>query len=112
MAEPVVSSIEIGCVSSVDVPHDLGEVSLWSGQHQVIVVAHETTSMDDGLVTCDSDFKEPKNPLSFFISSTEDLISFVAPRCDVLEGTGVCYSQWSCHLCSKNMPKRPSLSRV
>jgi len=63
------------------------------------VIVHEAVGVADPVVSIIDVIQSVQKKLSV-PGLSEDGLLFVAPRCDVIDGVGVFYAQWSCHGCS------------
>ena len=57
MAESFPLDVEIGAISAVDVPHNLGQVAGRRRQQQMIMVAHQAVGVDHRMVAFCSGFQ-------------------------------------------------------
>ena len=60
--------IEVAGVGAVDVVKDLGQIGTGCFQKNMIMIVHQTISMDDGIISLMSRFKVRKEPLRSFSS--------------------------------------------
>ena len=89
MARSLPFDVDIRRVCTIDVPHDLRQVARWCFQEQVIMVAHQAPGMNDRSIPHDCRFYIGEQPFPIFLA-LEDVLLFIASRCDMVECAGLC----------------------
>lgn len=87
VAEPFSLDVEVRGVRAVDVPHDLGQVGVRGLDEEVIVVAHQAVSVEDGPVTLMHLFEVLQEPLPVPLAPV-NAFSLVASGCYMVKRPG------------------------
>ena len=88
--------IEISCVGTVDMVHDLRKISRRAFKQQVVMVVHQTECMDNRIIFFESLFKIFKK--FFPVTLAFEYVFPVITACrHMVRGAGIVYSQGTSH---------------
>ena len=73
--------------------HGLGKICLGGFCEQMIMISHQTVSMDDDVITNRKIFKVSQEPFSIPVGG-KDGVSFITSLDDVIISSGVFDPQW------------------
>jgi len=97
MPAPLVALIEGVRERAVDMPDDLGEIAGRGRQEQMIVVAHEAIDVNGCPIAEDCAFQMAQETFPVPIGPV-DVLPFVTPSGDMVEGARIFDSQRACHV--------------
>jgi hypothetical protein len=96
MTGPCAFHIEVSCICTVNMPHDLGQIPARRFNQQMIMVVHKTECVNNGIIILCGRLKIFKKLLSVALT-LEYIFPFITSGGHMIKGTRIIYPQGTSH---------------